>query len=330
MSRTSSRAWRDGRLVADGYPLSDLDTWRADPSVLIWVDLLAPDRAELDQLAAELGLDPLAVEDAIEPGERPKATRHAGHTFITCYATRLLVGTDAELALQLDRVSAFVLPGALITVRMTDGFDLAPVLERWEEEITAGTGSGGLAYSLLDYLVDDYFDALQELEDRIQQLDDTLFAPSPRTDELQQQVHRLRNALAGLRRIVLPMREVVTSLGRFEVQVGREVERTLEGYYADLYDHVIRATEWTEYLRDLLGSVFETTLAQREERLNEIMKKLAAWAAIVAVPTAVTGWFGQNLPYPGYGTPSGLVMSIILIVVLGAGLFVIFRKSDWI
>ncbi|MEA5053633.1 MAG: magnesium transporter CorA family protein, partial [Propionicimonas sp.] len=250
--------------------------------------------------------------------------------FITCYATRLLVGTDAELALQLDRVSAFVLPGALITVRMTDGFDLAPVLERWEEEITAGTGSGGLAYSLLDYLVDDYFDALQELEDRIQQLDDTLFAPSPRTDELQQQVHRLRNALAGLRRIVLPMREVVTSLGRFEVQVGREVERTLEGYYADLYDHVIRATEWTEYLRDLLGSVFETTLAQREERLNEIMKKLAAWAAIVAVPTAVTGWFGQNLPYPGYGTPSGLVMSIILIVVLGAGLFVIFRKSDWI
>jgi magnesium transporter len=93
---------------------------------------------------------------------------------------------------------------------------------------------------------------------------------------------------------------------------------------------VIRAAEWTESLRDMVSSVFETNLSLQDARLNEVMKKLAAWAAIIAVPTAVTGWFGQNIPYPGFGDATGLVQSIVLMVVGTIGLYILFRKVDWI
>ncbi len=101
-------------------------------------------------------------------------------------------------------------------------------------------------------------------------------------------------------------------------------------WYDDLYDHVLRAAEWTESLRDMVTSVFETNLSLQDARLNTVMKKLAGWAAIIAVPTAVTGWFGQNVPYPGFSHVSGLLQSVVLIVGLSIGLYVLFRRRDWL
>lgn len=104
----------------------------------------------------------------------------------------------------------------------------------------------------------------------------------------------------------------------------------LDGYFEDLYDHVLRAAEWTESLRDMVSSVFETNLSLQDARLNTVMKKLAGWAAVIAVPTAVTGWFGQNVPYPGFQTTLGLVQSVVAMVIGTVGLYVLFRKKDWI
>ena len=131
-----------------------------------------------------------------------------------------------------------------------------------------------------------------------------------------------------MRRIVLPMREVINTIMRRRAERGDTIE--LDGWYSDLYDHVIRAAEWTESLRDMITTVFETNLSLQDARLNTIMKKLTGWAAIIAVPTAVTGWYGQNVPYPGFQDVAGVVASAAIILITSALLYVAFKRRGWI
>lgn len=330
VSTCHSRAWRHGAEVAADFPLADLDHWLAQPETLVWLDLLQPEDDVLQSLAGELSLDPLAVEDAIEPRERPKATWHANHIFLTCYSTGLVEVPDDGYRLEIGRISAFVLRNALITVRTDDRVDMEAMLGRWNDDGLLDHGVAALVHGLLDQLVDGHFETIETMDDLLERLEDLLFDTSIKTRLIQQRVFGLRKALVQLRRVVLPMREVVTSVMRFRSERDRSLSTELDGNFNDLYDHVIRAAEWTESLRDMVSSVFETNLSLQDARLNEVMKKLAAWAAIIAVPTAVTGWFGQNIPYPGFGDATGLVQSIVLMVVGTIGLYILFRKVDWI
>lgn len=323
-----SRVWRDGELVATDFPLDDLDTWLADDTALTWLDLCEPDREVLDRLAGELGLDPLAVEDAVEPRERPKATRHATHTFFTCYAAEL-TSADDRAELRTGRVSGFVMPRGLITVRQADEVDMDVVLDRWNEDGMLAFGPSALVHGLLDVIVDEHFVTIQEMDDALEDLEDLLFDDRVASRAIQQRVYALRKALVQLRRIVLPMREVVASVMRLRL-ANPTSHRELDGLFNDLYDHVLRAAEWTESLRDMVTSVFETNLSLQDARLNTVMKKLAAWGAIIAVPTAVTGWFGQNIPYPGFENLWGLWQSALLILVGTVGLYLLFKKFDWL
>jgi magnesium transporter len=330
VSSCRSRAWREGVEVAADFPLEDLDKWLAEPDVLVWLDLCEPDPALLDDLATELKLDPLAVEDAIEPRERPKATRHATHTFLTCYSTKLSGYEDGAVQLDIGRISAFVMADALITVRTDQRVDMDAIVARWTEDGLLAHGVAALVHGMLDQLVDGHFEAIEAMDDVLESLEDLLFAEGTQTRAIQQRIFGMRKALVQLRRVVLPMREVVTAVMRFRSEADRPLSAELDGNFNDLYDHVIRAAEWTESLRDMVSSVFETNLSLQDARLNEVMKKLAGWAAIIAVPTAVTGWFGQNLPYPGFADPSGLLQSIVLILIGTVGLYILFRKVDWI
>ncbi len=325
--------WRHGKLEADGFPLAELSGLIDDPGALVWFHLDRPEPGVLADLAAELNLDRHALEDAIAPEERPKATRHASHTFFTCYATHLVTEPPGALRLETPRVSAFVLPHALITVS-TSGLDVEPLLLRWEEDGLLRLGVGALVHGLLDTIVDGHFEAIQALDDAVEGLEDLLFGDSPvhdsrRNRQIQQRIFGVRKALVQLRRKVLPMREVVAAVMRSRT-ADDPASRELDGYFDDLYDHVIRAAEWSESLREVVGSAFETNLSLQDARLNDIMKKLAGWAAIIAVPTAVTGWFGQNLPYPGYNTPFGVGLSALAILVGSCGLFALFRRIDWL
>jgi magnesium transporter len=330
VSNYRSLAWLDGEELARDFPLADLDGWLAKPEVLVWFDLGAPEPEVLTELAAELNLDPLAVEDAVEPMERPKATRHAGHTFLTCYSASVARQEHGGIQLDLGRISAFVLPNALITVRSGELVDIEPIVQRWNEDGLLTHGVAALVHGMLDEIVDGHFTTITTLDDELDALEDMLFDPSRKPSEVQQRVFGLRKALVRLRRVVLPMREVVTAVMRFRDERSRSLANELDGYFNDLYDHVVRATEWTESLRDMVSSVFETNLSLQDSRLNEVMKKLAAWAAIIAVPTAVTGWFGQNIPYPGFSEPSGLLMSSSVILICSVGLYAVFKRSDWI
>lgn len=334
MASVRSRVWRDGELVAEDFPFEEISNHLAEPGELSWVDLCEPDHALLTQLAKELSLDPLAVEDVIERTERPKALRYQGHTFFTSYGAHFDTGgiddgTDGVTArLRMPKISAFVFPNGLITVRSPQ-FDIDDVVARWDESADLlRYGVGTLVHGLLDAVVDSHFDAVQFLDDQIEELEDDLFDDRAVAKVMQRATYRVRKELVQLRRIVLPMREVVNAVLRHRRDAGAPAE--LDASYDDLYDHVLRVTEWTESLRDMVSALFETNLSLQDSRLNNVMKKLTSWAAIIAVPTAVTGYFGQNVPYPGFDEWWGFLLSSGVIVVLGAALFVVFRRKNWI
>jgi magnesium transporter len=327
--------WRQSGEVVEGFPLEALSDHLRDEGCLVWVDLCGPSHEGLDTLADELVLDPHAVEDAVTSGERPKATRHATHTFVTAYGTRLVLGGDlargnVESRLELHRISVFVLPGGVVTVRPDDRFDMDEVVRRWRDHPDlVKQGSGALLHGLLDVVVDGHFETIQAMDDAIEELEDSLFDDVGGGRQLQEHTYRLRKELVQLRRVVLPMREVVNTVMRHQTELGGD-QGDLGGWYTDLYDHVLRASEWTESLRDMVTTVFETNLALQDTRLNVVMKKLTGWAAIIAVPTAVTGWFGMNVAYPGIGRTSGFVASIVVISVLAVTLYVLFKRRGWI
>jgi magnesium transporter len=330
--------WRKGEVTARDFPIEEVSDHLDEEGALVWVDVCAPNQRDLDRLAEELSLDPHAVEDAIEQASRPKATAHEHHTFVSVYATRLDrppetgVPQDEILdsRLRLTKVSAFVLRRGIITVRDNDDFDMSEVTKRWQENSDLlALGGSALLHGLLDVIVDGHFDTVQQLDDAIESLEDGLFAEQTPTRTVQQRTFRIRKELVELRRVITPMREVVGAVMRHRSEWHKD-GNDLDGWFADLYDHAVRAAEWTESLRDMITSIFETSLSLQDARLNTVMKKLTAWAAIIAVPTAVTGWFGQNVPYPGFQQPIGVWLSTGVILATAVGLYVTFKRKDWL
>ncbi len=322
-----TRLWRNGVLEKEDFPFEQISDFVCQDDCLVWVGLRSPDPDRLNGLADELSLDPLAVEDAVAHRERPKANHYQTHTFLTAYALELDARTGVLRSAQL---SAFVLPQALVTVHTDDWFDMDLIVDRWDStpELTKH-GSRALAYNMLDVLVDGHFDVIQRLDDEIEALEDILFDDAPGQAEvrrLQRRTFAFRKALVQARRVILPMREVLNTVTRRDSEMKDE----LRPYFEDLYDHALRAAEWTESLRDMVTSVFETNLSLADARLNTVMKKLTAWAAIIAIPTAVTGFYGQNVPYPGFGQHWGFATSLGIMVVLVGVLYWSFKRRDWL
>ncbi|BCI51675.1 magnesium transporter [Mycolicibacterium litorale] len=328
MSDVRGRVWHNGE-PRDGFEFSQISECLADPGTLVWADVYASDHAILKELAHELGLNEWAVEDAVAESERTKATVYSTHTFFTVYSVDTREPeSDTDSALTIHRISGFVLPQGLITVRLSPDFDIDAVSDRFDELGGQEFGVGALVHALLDTVVDSHFTAVQYLDDAIEAIEDVLFGDQLPANGLQRKTFQLRKDLVHLRRVVLPMREVVNSIQhrRQDARISPE----LDPRYADLYDHVLRASEWTESLRDMITTVFETNLSLQDARLNMVMKKLTGWAAIIAVPTAITGFYGQNVLYPGIETVAGFVTSSVIILLLVAVLYVMFRRRDWL
>ena len=322
MPRT--RVYRKGVLEAEDFPVADVSDYLADSSAIVWFDLCEPTMADLASIGEELGLHELAVEDAVHERQRPKLDRYKSHLFVTAYSVVLNAATGE---LDTHEVAAFLTSQALVTVRKSPGFDIDEVVRRWDSSDVAAVSTGLLFYGLLDYVVDTHFEAVQSLDSQIEALEDQLFEDNPRDSDMQRRTFELRKSLVLLRRVVLPMREVVNTLMRRDLNV---VGPELMPYFQDVYDHVLRATEWTESLRDLVTTILETHLTVRGNRLNVIMKQVTSWAAIIAVPTAVTGFYGQNVPYPGFGHLTGFWASTLIMLSLSVLLYVVFRRKDWL
>ena len=215
-----------------------------------------------------------------------------------------------------------------MTVRKSEGLDIEPLVARWDgSPDLARHGVGFLVHGLLDLLVDGHFEAVQVLDDELDQLEEVLFDEQSRSGELQRRSFEIRKSLVLLRRVVLPMREVVNTLLRRDMGI---VDEALQPYFQDVYDHVLRASEWTDSLRDLVSTILETNLTLQGNRLNEVMRRLTSWAAILAVTTSVTGFYGQNVPYPGFGKEWGFVSSVVMLFGLSAALYVGFKRRGWL
>jgi len=320
-----SRIYRGGKLVPGEVTLENIADFEAQPNTAIWLDLVDPTDAELKALGAHLGLHELAVEDAFKGRQRPKLEHYDSHLFINTYAARFNKDTDELATIEM---SAFVTGHSLITIRDDEDFDINLLTLRWDDSAAlANHGVSFLLWGLLDVVVDGYFEVVDALDQEVEELEDLLFDEKPLDGEIQKRSYRLRKALVTLRRVAIPMREVLNPIVKRDAQV---ISGEMTAYYQDIYDHVMRVADWTDSLRDLVTTLLETNLTIQGNRMNMIMKKVTSWAAIIAVPTAVTGFFGQNVPYPGFNSSFGFWESTVSMIVISAVLYWTFKKRDWL
>ncbi|HZE38184.1 MAG TPA: magnesium transporter CorA family protein [Stackebrandtia sp.] len=323
MART--RLYRNGTLAAEDFPADEVADRLAEPDTLVWVNMSSPDEDDLATIARQLNLHRLAVEDAVHEHQRPKLDRYDSHLFMTAYAVRVHADTDLLTA---GEVAAFMTPRALVTVTKDDGFEVERLVSRWDSTADgAASGIGYLVYGLLDYIVDSHVDAAQELSEKTEALEDAVFEERGGYTDIQRRSLRLHRSIALLRRVVQPMGDIVNAMIRLDFEGA---DARLRPYFQDIRDHVLRTAELTDSLRDLLANIRETQLTLQGNRLNEIMKKVTSWAAIIAIPTAITGFYGQNLPYPGFAQPWGFWFSSAVIVAASSALYLLFKRRDWL
>ena len=321
-----TRVYRNGVCEHKDFDPAQISDYLEEDDAVVWMDVTEPSQKEFDLIAEEFSLNPLAVEDAVNEGQRPKLDHYDDHVFISLYDVELDRSTG-----ELDSVelSVFAAPRYLITVRKNPRFDMNDVIQRWDDTgHLAKHGVGFLLWGLLDVVVDGHFETVQHLDDEIEALEDILFDDRPRSVEVQRRSFELRKSLVMLRRVVLPTREVLNALMRRELDL---VDADLMPYYQDVYDHVLRATDWTDSLRDLVSTILETNLTIQGNRMNEIMKAVTSWAAIAAVPTIITGYYGMNVRiFPAADSLTGGVVAIVAMIVGVAVLYRAFKARDWL
>ncbi len=321
----TSRIYRNGMLTADWVDLDQISELSEQTDCFFWVDLVSPSPKQLEKLGRELGFHELAIEDALKGRQRPKLEHYDTYLFINAYSVEYLAESGE---LKQNEISVFVTERGIITLRDDEDFSVEVLTKRWDDSaVLASNGVGYLLWGLLDLIVDSYFDVVQKLDDEIDALEDMLFESRRKDSEIQKRSYELRKAIVVLRRIAIPMREVLNPIVRRDTQV---ISNGMFAYFQDIYDHVMRVADWTDSLRDLVTTLLETNLTIQGNNMNLVMKKVTSWAAIIAVPTAITGFYGQNVPYPGFNSEWGFLISTAAILVGSVGLYIAFKRRDWL
>ncbi len=320
-----TRAWRNGDAAERDFPVDRVSDFVADADTFVWVDYTDPVHDDLVQVEQELGIHALAVEDAVEQGQRPKLDRYRDSLFLVVYDVGGL-GEDGELVTH--EVKAFVTEHALVTIHGAD-VDTAAMEHRLDANAdVAEHGVPWLVWALLDAVVDHATETVEDIERRIDDLEDDLFERgNAREQQIQRRSFRLRKALGVLRRLVVPTRDSVASLLHGDAET---ISDGIRPYFRDVEDHLVSISDSVEQLRDAVSSVLDTNLNLASNRQNTVMKKVTSWAAIIAIPTAITGFFGQNVTFPGEGAWSGLYVSLALIVASSLVLYRVFKARDWL
>ncbi|WP_229715691.1 magnesium transporter CorA family protein [Mangrovihabitans endophyticus] len=325
---THTRLYEGGKVIAENFATDQIAGLLKDnPDAVLWLDLYDPDENGLRAVQEEFGLHPLAVEDAVHDHQRPKLDRYPDHLFMNVYEVR--VRTDGPVpSMQQTEISAFITSRALITVHKSPG-DLEALMRRWDAdiELSATSGVGFLVYGMLDVVVDGQYDAARSLDEAMDATEDDMLDEGGAPRPVRMYGFGLRKTLAALRRPVEPMADLIAQMLRPDTGL---VDESLTPYFRDVDDHARRATETIDGARDRINGLLDADLNEQSNALNVVTRKLAAWAAIIAVPTALTGFFGQNLPYWGYGTTTGFVVSLALILVSAGILYAYLKRRGWL
>ena len=313
----------DLRRVSDHAEISDL---LAEQGCLVWVDVTDPTEDDLQLIQAEFGLHPLVMEDLRHPGQRPKIENYESHTFLVAYAS----DGDPRHLTELDVLLA---ERWMVTVRSARGetvcLDVDDIEQRFERTRSGHTTVGYLLYTVLDAVVDTYFDALDSTEDDLEQIESKIFLVDHTHEAaLQQELLTLRRELLVFRRRVVPLREVLQTILRQEVSpIGQDVQR----YYQDVLDHILRVVDTLETQRELLGNAVDAHLAVVNNNMNEIMKKMTSWGAILFGAALISGIYGMNFDnMPELSWHFGYYGALGTMAVMTVGLYLWFKRKGWL
>lgn len=314
-------------LYRKGKRVGDLDIHEPSPcegrSEFAWIGVVEPDEAELRTLAKNFGLHPLAVEDALNAHQLPKVDVYGDQLFVAAKTAHL----DGE-HIEYGETAIFVGKNHIITVRHGSArahTDLRTQLEAAPTLLAHGTDY--VLHAILDFIVDGYLPIVEAIEDQIlateQRAISMAIGPVEATRLFAQ-----RRELIKFQRIIGPMRELSNRLATLDLPC---IDVEARPYFRDVYDHAKRVDTMIDALRDVLTSVFEISSLLEAQRQNAIVRQLAAWAAILAVPTAIAGIYGMNFEHmPELQTRYGYFVVLAVIATICAYLFMRFKRTGWL
>jgi magnesium transporter len=316
--------YEDGKRRDGHVDLEHAYDVRHQPGKFVWIGLYQPTEEEFASLRREFNLHPLAVEDAINAHQRPKLEVYDDMLFIVLKTARYV---DPKEVIKLGELLVFLGDDFIITVRHGEASSLKPVRERLERDPNhLRRGPGAVLHAILDRVVDDYQPAIEGLETDIDEVEEELFSAGRSNPA--ERIYRLQREVLGFRKATAPLVDPVARLA--EGKYGH-IHPEIHDYFRDVNDHLMRARDQLDAMRDLLGSSLQANLAQVSVRQNDDVRRISAWVAIIAVPTAIAGIYGMNfenmpelkwhLGYPGVV----LVMALICL-----GLYRYFRRAGWL
>jgi magnesium transporter len=316
-------AYAGGRRVTD-VEIEDISEVLKQPDRFIWIGLHEPKEALLRQVQQEFGLHDLAIEDALSAHQRPKLERYGDSLFVVL-RTAYMNHEPGEIAF--GETHLFVGSNYVISVRHGSSLSYAAVRSRCETTPQLlSKGSGFVLYALMDFIVDQYFPIVDVLEDELEALEADIFGDALSRDTTQR-IYRLKRRLLEVKRAVSPLVDVCNRLMRFDLALIPEDTRP---YFRDIYDHVIRINEMVDIQRELLTTALEANLSLIAVAQNDVMKRLAGWAAIIAVPTMIAGVYGMNFEFmPELRWPLGYPLALGMMLGACGLLYVYFKRSGW-
>jgi magnesium transporter len=303
----------------------------------VWLGLKEPTEKQLTGIAETFGLHELAVEDAVKSGQRPKVERYGEMIFCALRTARYIEHeelTESSEVVETGDVMMFIGDHYIITVRHGDACRLGQVRAQLDQRgDLLRHGPWSVAYAVYDLVVDVYLDVAASIEDDIDAIEEVVFAPersgSPRNRSTRiQRIYHLKRELMEFKRAVLPLQRPLSGLVHREIiELPKEIRR----YFRDVLDHLNRAGEQVVYFDDLLNSILQARLAQVSVDQNNDMRKIAAWAAVAAVWTAIAGVYGMNFKHmPELGWQYGYPAVMALMLGASALLYRLFRRSGWL
>ena len=314
-------AYQDGRRLAD-ITVGEIRTYTTLPGGFVWVALKDPGEAELEELQAEFGLHELAVEDAQRGHQRPKIEEYGPSIFVVMHTIEA-----AADGLTAGEIAVFVGPNYVLSVRRDTQRGFGDVRRRCEEEPELlRHGPAYVLYTLMDAVVDRYFPVLDALTEEIEQVEERIFAGQTTRASIET-LYGLKRTLMRLEHAGAPLLEVTGKLhgGRVPPMCFN-----LQEYFRDVHDHLTRLQQSIDNLRDTVSTAISVNLSLITLQENEIVKRLAAYASLIAVPTLIAGVYGMNFDYMpelrlSYGYP------LTLALMAGVDLYLIyrFRKAGW-
>lgn len=303
--------------------LDDLGGVLAQNEGIVWVDVVDPTPDEVMRIGETFSFHPLALEDTIRGGQRPKLDPYDGYQFIVFYGF-----TSDENQLMTHEVDLFVGKHFIVTVHSGQCPAVAETTARWRNHVAklGRHGVGFLLYSLLDAMVDGYFPVLDAIAERADALEETIILQGQ--PALQAEILRLRRDLLMIRRIAGPERDVMNVLVRRDPPLFSRAEIV---YFQDVYDHLLRVTDSVDIYRDMLSSVLDANLSMVSYSLNVVVKRLTASSIILMSITLIAGVYGMNFAFmPELDWRFGYPFALGLMVAVAAIEFSVFKRIGWL